>query len=313
MISTPSIIAKRRDRLPPVLFLLLCAFIYAGLDRLPEPSYAWINAANARLAAGLLQLCGYDPRVNGTFLTLEGFTVQVIGECSAVFISVLLIAFVLSTPSPWTKKIPGLAGGCLLLLIINILRIAVVTWTGAFHPTLFEISHVYLGQVILILTLLLFCLGWSLWSREKSTGLMFKNALLLFSWSLLLFAFWMLVHKYYYRLLLDISDGLLALFQLDIRRPDRIRIFPHTFVTFNSVIIGSLFCVARKRLQRPALVLFFWLVLLFSLHLSLYLSQQVFFATQDTRAFTLTNISLKLNEWLVPFGGFWYFLLRKRG
>lgn len=311
MSTSVQIRSKHRNRLPPVLFLLLCALIFAGLDRLPEPSYAWINEANARLTAILLHLFGYDPRVNGTFLTLEGFTVQVIGECSAIFISVLLVAFVLSSPGRWPKKAAGLIAGCLLLLIVNILRIAGVTWVGAFYPQAFEISHVYLGQIVLVVTLLTFCLAWRQWPRRRDDMPLFKNALLLFGWSLVLFVGWLLIHKYYYLLLLKIADSILGIFHLSVQIPSRIMIFPHTFVTFTSVIVGSLFCTNYTKLKRPVSVILIWALTLFLLHLSLFLLQHAFFATQERWTFVLANISLKVNEWLIPFAAFYFFMLRK--
>lgn len=67
---------------------------------------------------------------------MEGFRAQVIGECSAVFLSVLPLAFIWAYPAGWMAGLQGWGIGLTVLYAVNLLRISLLIIVGARWPTL---------------------------------------------------------------------------------------------------------------------------------------------------------------------------------
>jgi exosortase H (IPTLxxWG-CTERM-specific) len=103
---------------------------------------------------------GMDPLIQGAHMSLDGFNVKIIGECSALYHIILLCSFVMAYPSSARQKISGLLFGIPVLWAGNIVRIVGVCLAGAKSPDLFVYFHVYFGQIIMILFVLTVSLAW---------------------------------------------------------------------------------------------------------------------------------------------------------
>jgi len=181
---------------PPWLrFALLCSlFLLASVWM--EPYLLPLNGIVALLSGQLLALCGYAPLVAGDLITVAGFSVRIVLECTAIHPMLIYIAFVLAHPASLRRTAAGLAAGSSLLFSVNIARIALVTLVGARWPLFFELLHVYLGQVVMLLLVLAAALLWQRCSCAGRNPLPFVLRALL--WASILFVPWVVLNKYYY-------------------------------------------------------------------------------------------------------------------
>ncbi len=231
------------DRFPFRFALVCIIFLLSALYL--EVYLRPFNLLTARLSRDLISLVGYEAVLNGDLIALSGFRVRIISECTSLNATLLLLAFVLATPSSWRSRFIGFISGSALIFSVNIIRIAVITIVGRFHPVMFEALHVYLGQIVMFLLVVFVCLFWSRYSGNTGTGngslIQLANAL---SFATIAFPFWLLVNASYIRLM----DSWIAAFFAGVLGY-RLEIdYQHAvyFQTFNLVVLFALF-VSEKR------------------------------------------------------------------
>ncbi|HIJ88661.1 MAG TPA: exosortase H [Desulfuromonadales bacterium] len=215
---------------PPWLrFALLCTlFLLASIWL--ETHLLPLNGVIAGLSAQLLALCGYTPLVAGDLITVAGFSVRIVLECTAIHPILIYVAFVLAHPGSLRRTLTGLAAGSTLLFSVNIARIALVTLVGARWPLFFELLHVYLGQVVMLLLVLAAALAWQRCGSEGVSPLPFVLRALL--WASMLFLPWVVLNKYFYMNAVDalvfrVIAALSSHTDFSIERP--VALYNHTF------------------------------------------------------------------------------------
>lgn len=124
------------------------------------------------LAAGMLRGVGQDVLGSGTILAGPRFRCEVGSGCSGLQALVLAWAAVLAFPAPFRARFLGWLLLTSAVIGVNLLRISGLWLAGAYRPDLFDLGHVYLGQVLIILATA--ALWWSWASRQpvvpRSTG-----------------------------------------------------------------------------------------------------------------------------------------------
>ncbi|MFZ4856665.1 MAG: hypothetical protein ACOYL3_09735 [Desulfuromonadaceae bacterium] len=215
---------------PPWLrFALLCTLFLLAAVWL-EPHLVPLCRATATQVGMLLGLVGYAPLVQGELVNLPGFSVRIVSECTPLYVCLLYAAFVLAQPSTLVRTLAGLFTGILVISVANLLRIAFVTAAGTvLAPILFDILHVYFGQVAMLLLVVTACLLWLRWSADGQTPLPFMLRAGLIATAL--FVPWLMINRDYVAYL----DTLVALlfswlypgYQLLTPRP--LPIYNHTF------------------------------------------------------------------------------------
>jgi exosortase/archaeosortase family protein len=210
-------------------FALLCTLFLLASVWL-EPHLAPLCRATATQVGLLLSLAGFTPQVQGDLVALPGFTVRIVTECTPLYACLLFGSFVLAQPATWGRTLAGLLAGVLTITVANLLRISFVTAAGTvLAPILFDILHVYLGQVAMLVLVVSAALAWLRWSAAGPAPLPFM--LRAGAVATLLFVPWLLVNRRYVELL----DNLVALLfsflypnhQLLTPRP--LAIYNHTF------------------------------------------------------------------------------------
>jgi exosortase/archaeosortase family protein len=248
--STQSDAAVRDQGSPTWLrFAMLCTLFLLASVWL-EPLLLPLNRIVALLSEHLLTLYGYTPVVRGDLMTLSGFTVRIVLECTALHPILVYAAFVLAQPASLRLTLVALTVGSGVLILLNIMRIAVVTVVGAKWPLFFEISHVYLGQVAMLLLVLAAALVWQRISSGGQNPLPFILRSML--WASLLFLPWVVLNKFYYMHAVDtlVSWIFASLFQrsdVTIVRP--LALYNYTFslpLYFALVIAMRGTAVARR-------------------------------------------------------------------
>lgn len=188
------------------------------------------------MAAELLGLLGRNAHAAGTLVRFEGFSAQVVAECSVLNPAILFVSFILAADASPRAKACGILAGIPILNSINVLRIAAVIATGAAAPSLFEAVHVYAGQILMVVVVLRGALLWSRWA-EADGGETSPFLLRVLAWSILLFIPWLIVNRWY------VAAGdlpLRLLFDLAGRPIDLPVEHSLYYQTFNSVLFASL-------------------------------------------------------------------------
>lgn len=234
-----------------IRFGLICTFLITLSVWLPEHFYAPLNHATASLAALCMELFGVRPELAGDFIALNGFRVRVVTECTALYGFILYGAFILSVPASPIMKLKGLISGAVTLTSINILRIAAVTLIGARRPEIFELLHVYIGQTIMMLTVIALALAW----LHQETSLADPMPFIIRAGFLasILFLPWLTVHKIYLALL----DNLVRYF-FSFLHPEFILATPRPLAVYNhafsvpilvALIVASSGISTRRRIS----------------------------------------------------------------
>ncbi|NVN90123.1 MAG: exosortase H [Desulfuromonadales bacterium] len=235
-------------------FALLCTlFLLAALWL--EPYFAPLCTATAAHVGALLDLAGFAPHVQGDLITLPGFSVRIVTECTPLYACLLYCAFVLAQPASWRRTLAGLLMGSLVLIVANILRISLITAAGPIVSSLvFDILHVYLGQVAMLILVLAAALLWLRWSSGGPSP--FPFLLRAVCCATLLFVPWVVVNRAYVALLDNLVASIFSLlypgYQLLTPRP--FPIYNHTFAVplFMALIMAGSCSWTVRRLTATA-------------------------------------------------------------
>lgn len=224
------------------LFLLTAVWL--------EPQLGPLNRATALLSAKTLTWFGYAPLLNGDLITLSGFAVRIVSECTSLYATLLLAAFILAWPATWCQRLAGIVAGGVVIEVVNLLRIALVTVIGTRDPVRFEIIHVYLGQVVMLLLVVGCCQAWRGWiTRELGGGAFLFRAV---CWATILFLPWLMVHKIYLAGLDALVRWCFALLypQYLLTTPQPLLIYNHVFSqpVFIALLIATAGISRRRRI-----------------------------------------------------------------
>jgi len=144
-------------------FLALCLFfylIYYALLVSGSGLMVRLRELTARVLAAIFSAAGAEVVVNGVLVTINGFGLEIIDECTAVYSSIVYGACILAYPTTLRKKGVGIAFGIPALYAINILRLVILAQVGLTRPALFEFVHVYLWQASFIIFVVVIFLLW---------------------------------------------------------------------------------------------------------------------------------------------------------
>lgn len=190
--------ANRRMLIFTRKFLVVAVVMVVFLSLVPEVWFEPMNRFTALLVGEVLRAWRLQPVVQNSGISIHGFRVNVIAECSAIHLVALLLAFIYAFPANRREKWIGAAAGTSLLFFVNILRIALVVVIGFYFPNRFEAAHIYFGQLAMLAATITACLVWCRWIQlpermEGPSG--FLARFLLFS--SVLFLLWVPLNKLY--------------------------------------------------------------------------------------------------------------------
>jgi exosortase H (IPTLxxWG-CTERM-specific) len=122
------------------------------------------TALVARASAGVVQLI--DPSVIAHGRVLQsaktGFGVSIEPGCNGVEAAIVLVAAMLSFPSPWLMKLWGILIGFAAVQAVNLIRVVTLFFIGQWNLKVFEFAHLYMWQALIMLDVLIV---WLIWMR----------------------------------------------------------------------------------------------------------------------------------------------------
>ena len=135
------------------LFLLFLGIEVVFYPMLTKRFFGVVDAATratAWLDYWIMSWFTSKTSISGNLVTLDGFAVKIIEECTGAFEVIIFAAAVMAFPTSWQKKAIGFAFGIPLLYAINVFRIIVLLIVGRYFPDIFEFMHIYFWQATLI-------------------------------------------------------------------------------------------------------------------------------------------------------------------
>lgn len=145
-----------------VVCLALGQFFYYQVV-VDSSAFAAYTEGSCRLAAKLLHLTGESVQVSGDQMT-GSFSMSVHNGCDGLQAVGILIFAILLFPGPIGRRVLGAALGALLIVAINVVRIASLYWAGVHKPDWFQMMHVHLWPAFLIFCVLVFWVAWEMGS-----------------------------------------------------------------------------------------------------------------------------------------------------
>lgn len=121
---------------------------------------------NARASAAILNVLDEGAKVTGTSISSPRYSVDIRHGCDALLPSALFVSAVLASPVSLLSKIPGVIAGTLFLLLMNLVRIATLFYSGVYIPRYFERMHLEVWPAIFILVSLTLWVIWARWARD---------------------------------------------------------------------------------------------------------------------------------------------------
>ncbi len=127
--------------------------------------------ANAMVASKILNIFCFGTLVSGSDIhsSSSSFSISIKNGCDALEPVAIFSFVVLLTPVSLNTKLPGMAIGIPLLLVLNQLRIISLYIFGIYSAFLFDLMHVQVWQAIFIVITLMILVYWIVWAvgREK--------------------------------------------------------------------------------------------------------------------------------------------------
>jgi exosortase H (IPTLxxWG-CTERM-specific) len=280
-------------------FVVSCLALYALATRLPEAVFEPLNRHTAAMAARLLDLFDMHPLLQGITLRQDEFAVRVVSECSVLYMGILFFSFVVSAPAGLRRKTAGLALGIPVLHAVNIVRIALVFALGVADRRLFDLVHVYFGQVLMVLCVVAACLVW-LRAPESGASPGGTGAFLVrfVACSAIPFLLWLPLNREYVRLTDYAVRWLFSLWNCRLEGSLHHAVYYQTFnlVTFTGIVLAGRHFMKRRQLR----VVASGLAVIVGLHIAFRICDVLMAAFQSETAAWMSNGISLAGQYLVP-------------
>jgi len=149
-------------------FVLICVFyIFWIMPFFQENVVANVAIFYAKISTFFLNLLQIPVKSIGDSLTSGDFSIRIRNGCDAIEATAILLCAMLIYPTSWKNKSIGLLVGLLLLVILNIIRIMSLYFINIYIPSIFDVMHVSIWQVLFIVFPILIILWWIKWSNKE--------------------------------------------------------------------------------------------------------------------------------------------------
>lgn len=122
----------------------------------------------AKQSAALLDVFGYEPvlqempSAGGVYITIRGYSVNIVEGCNSISVIILFISFVLSFAQSFKKTLLFLLAGMVLIYGVNLFRIAILAVALYKYPQYQNVLH---GVVFPAIIYSMVFLLWIVWVR----------------------------------------------------------------------------------------------------------------------------------------------------
>ncbi len=153
-----------------VLFGILMGAYYflSTTTAMKDQFFPWYLEATAKVSGAAVHLFGYDEMViRGNALIEPRGSISVERGCDAIAPTALFVATVLASPVPLMSRFSAAMGGCLLLMVINVVRIISLFLTRVHWKSAFDVMHLDVWQSAFILLAIVLWMVWATWESRR--------------------------------------------------------------------------------------------------------------------------------------------------
>lgn len=115
----------------------------------------------AKVSGHVLSFLGEDITMNGCVLRSPRFAVTIYNGCNGLITSLIFVSGVLAFPARLSAKAIGVVGGLLAIQVVNLVRIISLFYIGIYLPKLFNSSHIFIWQSLVILAGVTLWITWA--------------------------------------------------------------------------------------------------------------------------------------------------------
>ncbi len=146
------------------LLLCLFCFVNSGLEKYSPSTIQLINQITAHVVSGMLNLIGIKFILSGGTISIhQGGALQIIYECTGIYVFLIFTAFVLSYPALINQKFLGLAVFIPILYLFNVFRIVSLAIIQIHWPQYLDMIHKYLWEATFMALVMAMTYLWLLW------------------------------------------------------------------------------------------------------------------------------------------------------
>lgn len=146
-----------------VYLLLVAVVIYPQIVRAFPNALGLLRNLTASVEHTLLQVLTPTTTLAENLVSYEGFSVEVVTECTGLFEIMIFTAAVLAFSTSLQNRLVGIVAGALALYATNVARIGLLLLVGHHSPQLFDWVHAYLWQGMMLITIILIFAAWVVW------------------------------------------------------------------------------------------------------------------------------------------------------
>jgi exosortase family protein XrtM len=164
-------LADWRRMRPLLRFTLTFLGLFAAFQLLyyelvvPSEAFQGYLALNSRAAAWCLGLLG-DTAATSNEILASRFRMAIKPGCDGLQAMAILGIAVLVFPGGPRRKLWGIAGGVLLIAVLNLVRLVALFLTGSYLPDLFQPMHVHVWPAVLTVTAVAYAVAWAVGPRR---------------------------------------------------------------------------------------------------------------------------------------------------
>lgn len=150
-----------------VLFAIYC-FPY-GESGVSERWFSAYLGAYAHVVGKLIAI--FEPGVVVSANQISGsFSIAIVKSCDAMEANILFVAAVLAFPARWGRKVAAAFAGLALLILANVIRLLSLYYVGKLIPTAFDVFHVEVWPLLMIVFAVVDFLAWVSWMKRPLPG-----------------------------------------------------------------------------------------------------------------------------------------------
>jgi exosortase family protein XrtM len=147
-------------------FILFIVFFILGqaLHYIVYPYTAplLVHKLNAEVSSRIINIITPKEKsyVEDRTIRSEDFRVKIIRGCEGTEGMIILAAAIWAFEMSIRRKIIGSLAGCFTVYLANLTRIIVLYYCLKYKPDIFDVVHIYVGQIFIIFIALLFFILW---------------------------------------------------------------------------------------------------------------------------------------------------------
>ncbi len=150
--------------------ILFNVFFYIGVSE--ESLFGSYLNLNAKLSVAFINIFGDQATATGTLISSPRFSLAVAPGCDGIQASAFFIIAVLAVPVTvsWPRRIRAALIGTFVLLLMNVVRLISLYYSGIYFPGAFGVLHVDVWQGVFILLPIILWVAWVVRTVRKGAS-----------------------------------------------------------------------------------------------------------------------------------------------